>query len=103
MATDLRKPSYYLERFAVRNDDVFGGQVLADWDVYQLFNMKDPPKEPTGSEHGLLEQAGIGVGTTFDYQRDSFLGHPAGGRLVRCVEFTIVHGRLGPQSFERRT
>jgi hypothetical protein len=76
MATDLRKPSYYLERFALRNDDVFGGQVLADWDVYQLFNVKDPPK---GTDLFLstdyLSERGFGLGTTVEYQRDEFLGH----------------------------
>ena len=77
MATDLRKPSYYLERFAIKNDDVFGTQVLADWDVYQLLNMKNPPE---GTDFFLstdyLSKRGLGLGTTFEYERDSFLGHP---------------------------
>ena len=51
--------------------------MLADWDVYQLLNMKDPPK---GTDLFLstdyLSKRGFGVGTTFEYQRDSFLGHP---------------------------
>ncbi|MHB0957994.1 MAG: LPS assembly protein LptD [Pirellulaceae bacterium] len=75
MATDLRKPSYYLERFAIRKDDVFGTQVLADWDIFQLLNTEDPPE---GTDFSLstdyLSERGFGVGTTYEYQRDQFLG-----------------------------
>ena len=59
------------------NDDVFGSQILADWDVYQLFNVKEPP---AGTELALstdyLSERGFGLGTTFEYERDSCLGHP---------------------------
>ncbi len=61
----------------VNDDDVFGSQVLADWDVYQLFNVKEPP---AGTDLTLstdyLSKRGFGLGTTFEYERDSFLGHP---------------------------
>ena len=61
----------------VRDDDVFGSQILADWDVYQLFNVKEPP---AGTDLTLstdyLSERGFGLGTTFEYERDSFLGHP---------------------------
>ena len=77
MATDLRKPSYYIERFSVKNDDVFGFQVLTDWDLFQLLKVKDPPK---GTDWLLstdyLSERGLGLGTTFAYEQDSFLGHP---------------------------
>jgi hypothetical protein len=77
MATDLRKPSYYIERFSIKNDNVFGTQVLADWDLYQLLRIKDPP---SGTDFLLstdyLSKRGIGLGTNYTYERDGFLGHP---------------------------
>ena len=77
MATDLRKPSYYLERFSVKNDDIFGVQVLADWDLYQLLRIKNPP---TGTDWSLstdyLGDRGMGLGTNFSYDRTDWLGHP---------------------------
>ena len=90
LATDLRKPSYYLERFAIKNDRVFGSQVLADWDVYQLLNMKDPPE---GTEFVLstdyLSKRGLGLGTTYEYERDGLLGHP--GPVVGWVDAWGIH------------
>ena len=63
MATDLRKPSYYLNGFALRNDDVFGSQILADWDVYQLFNVKEPPAgNRSHPEYGLSQQTRVWAG-----------------------------------------
>ncbi len=77
MATNLRKPNYYLERFSVKNDNVFGTQVLADWDLFQLLRIDEPP---AGTEWLLrtdyLTERGFGVGTTFSYQQQNFLGHP---------------------------
>ncbi|MCU0962033.1 MAG: organic solvent tolerance protein OstA [Pirellulaceae bacterium] len=77
LATDLRKPSYYLERFSIKNDDVFGTQVLADWDVYQLLNIKEPlPGTELLLSTDYLSERGPAAGLTFDYQRDGCLGHP---------------------------
>ena len=75
MATSLRKPSYYIERFSVKNDNVFGTQVLADWDLFQLLKVKDPP---AGTEWLLstdyLSERGLGLGTTFEYRAEQFPG-----------------------------
>jgi len=77
MATDLRKPSYYLERFSIKNDDIFGTQILADWDLYQLLRIKDPPP---GTDWTLstdyLSERGLGLGTNFAYEQPGIMGQP---------------------------
>jgi hypothetical protein len=77
LATNLRKPAYYIERLSAKNDQVFGTQVLADWDLYQLLKIQDPPE---GTEWSLstdyLSDRGFGLGSTFEYQQDSFLRVP---------------------------
>lgn len=75
LATDLSKPSFFVDNVRVGNDSVFGTQVLTDLDAYQLFGFRDPPE---GTEWGLsldyLSDRGIGHGTNFEYNRQSFLG-----------------------------
>ncbi len=77
MATNLRKPSYYLERFSIKSDSVLGTQVLGDWDLFQLLRVKSPPADTDwllGTDY--LSKRGFGLGTTFEYHQNSFLGHP---------------------------
>lgn len=77
MATNLRKPAYYLERFSIKNDNVLGTQVLTDWDLFQLLQIRNPPD---GTDWLLsadyLHRRGVGLGTTVSYLRDGFLGQP---------------------------
>jgi hypothetical protein len=77
MATDLTKPNYYLDELRLKNDGVFGTQVQADWDLYQLLSFNDPPD---GSEWGLstdyLSDRGFALGTDFHYDRFGFLSVP---------------------------
>ena len=73
-ATDLKEPSFYISDFRIRNDSIFGFQVLADFDVYQLLGAKAP--EGTNWDVGFdyLSDRGLGYGTTYDYDTDYFLG-----------------------------
>jgi hypothetical protein len=75
IATDLTKPYYYIRRARLKNDSVFGTQVLTDWDAYQIFGVRDQP-EGTDWDISLdvLTDRGFGHGTTFSYCRDEFLG-----------------------------
>ncbi len=77
IATDLEKPNYYIDGFSIRNDNVFGTQVLTDLDAYQLFGVTNPPE---GTEWDIsldyLSDRGFGYGTTFGYDRQGFLGVP---------------------------
>ena len=64
IATDLQEPSYYVERIQIKNDSVFGTQVLLDFDAYQLFCIRS---KPPGSEWQIstdvLTERGFGIGT----------------------------------------
>ena len=70
LASNLRDPSFYLRGFSLKGDDVFGTQVLTEWDLYQLLKIREPPE---GTDLTLtadwLSERGIGVGATFQYER----------------------------------
>ena len=72
LATDLTEPTFYLNKFRVRNDSVFGTQALLGWDLYQVLGIESPPR---GTEWNLatdyLSDRGFGLGTNFTYDRVS--------------------------------
>ena len=76
IATDLRKPSFFIDGIRVGNDNIFGTQILTDLDAYQLFGIRNAPQ---GTEWGLsldyLSKRGFGHGTNFFYDRGEILGH----------------------------
>ena len=84
MATDLQKPSFFIDRVRVGNDSIFGTQLMADWDAYQLLGIRNPP---AGTDWGLstdyLSDRGFGWGTSLDYNRSELFGDlgPAEGSL----------------------
>ncbi len=75
--TDLTEPSYYIRRVQLKNDNVYGNQVLTNWNAYELFGIRN---RPSGTEweasFDYLSKHGLGHGTTFTYQRESFFGVP---------------------------
>jgi lipopolysaccharide export system protein LptA len=77
IATDLTKPTYYLDRIRIKSDRVFGQQVLLDWDAYQLFGIRNKPR---GTKFGIstdyLSERGIGFGSDFKYEGDTLFGLP---------------------------
>lgn len=83
-ATDLTRPSFFIDNVRVGNDNVFGTQILVDFDAYQLFGIRNAPE---GTDWGLsldyLSDRGVGHGTNFEYDRQSFLGleGPAKGQI----------------------
>ncbi len=82
IATDLSKPSFFIDRVRVGNDNIFGTQLGVDLDAYQLFGVRNPPP---GTDLGLsldyLSDRGVGHGATFEYDRTDALGYegPAEG------------------------
>lgn len=74
-ATNLQNPGYYLTGAKVKNDSIFGTQVMLDWDVYQLLGIDRPVK---GTEWELstdyLSQRGPAAGTQFRYAIPELLG-----------------------------
>jgi len=75
LATNLNKPTYYIEGVTIRNDSVFGNQILADFDMYQLLGIREPL---AGTDWeltlGYLSERGPAAGTIFSYRGDSFAG-----------------------------
>ncbi len=64
VASDLQEPSYYLQRAQVKNDSVFGTQVLLDWDLYQLLGIRNRPARTKWQlSTDELTERGFGLGT----------------------------------------
>ena len=81
VTANLDRPSFLLESVSVNNDRVFGTQVLTEWNMYQLLGFQNPPSGTvwTGTLD-YLSKRGIGFGSNFEYDRESFLGNP--GRTI---------------------
>lgn len=81
MATDLTKPNYYIDRVQFGDDRVFGTRVMVDWDLYQVFGIREPPR---GTDWRLstdwLSERGFGLGTEFRYTRNDIFGIPGPAR-----------------------
>ncbi|MBN1589210.1 MAG: organic solvent tolerance protein OstA [Pirellulales bacterium] len=97
-AADLQDPSLYIRRIRARKDDIFGTQVLTNWDAYQLFGVQH---RPAGTDWDLsldyLSERGLGHGTTYLYDREGFLTLP--GRTVGLLDYWGIqdhgHDNLG--------
>jgi len=77
MATDLAKPNFYLDGLRVKHDNVFGTQVMADWDVYQLLGIRQPPAGTDWTfSTDYLSDRGFALGTNLRYDRFGFLSIP---------------------------
>jgi hypothetical protein len=77
MATDWVKPNYYLDGLRLKHDNVYGTQVMADWDLFQLLGIRKPPE---GTQWSLstdyLSERGFALGTNLHYDRFGFLAIP---------------------------
>lgn len=74
-STSLERPGYYLSGAKLRNDQIFGTQVLLDFDLFQLFGIANAP---SGADWEMsldyLSARGPAIGTTFDYSLPSLFG-----------------------------
>ncbi len=77
LAADLERPEFYIRRARLKNDRIFGTQVLTDWAPYQILGIENPP---AGTDWDLsldyLSNRGWGHGTRFEYSREGFFGLP---------------------------
>lgn len=84
LATDLEYPTFYIKRVRVKNDSVYGTEVLTDWDMFQIFGWRNRP-EGTRWEGSFdyLSKRGWGHGTNVKYARGDFfrIPGPASGQL----------------------
>jgi hypothetical protein len=77
LAADLEEPSFYIRRARLKNDNVFGTQVLTDWDGFQLLGIRNPPQGTDwDASFDYLSERGFGHGSTFTYKRQDFMGIP---------------------------
>lgn len=82
-ATSLDKPTFYVNNLRVRNDSIFGFQVLTELDAFQLLGYDAPDGVEWDLNLDYLSQRGFGFGTSVDYDRDAFFNilGPTRGRL----------------------
>lgn len=77
IATDLTRPTFFLRRFQVRSDGVFGQQLLTTWDAYQMLGIRNhPPGTDWDVSLDYMSKRGLGHGTTYTYLGDDFFGIP---------------------------
>jgi len=90
ISTDLSKPNYYINRLILKNDQVFGTQVLLDFDAYQLFGVNNPiPGTDWDVSLDYLSKRGWAGGTTFSYDRTGFFDMP--GRYFGVFDIWGLH------------
>ncbi|MEM9660158.1 MAG: organic solvent tolerance protein OstA, partial [Planctomycetota bacterium] len=103
IATNLEEPTFYVDRIRIGTDGVFGNQLMADWDLYELFGISEAP---AGTDWLLstdyLSDRGFGYGTTLEYDRRELFGFdgPARGLLDY---WAIRDGGLDNVGLGRRT
>jgi hypothetical protein len=98
ISTNLEEPSFYLRRAQFKNDNVFGTQVLTDWNAYQLLGIRNPP---AGTDWDVsfdyLSKRGPAAGTTFAYNSENLFDVP--GPYAGFADFWAVddhgHDNLG--------
>ena len=84
LATNAKKPTFYLNNVQVKNDRIFGTQLLTSWDAFQVFGWRRPPDGVDWNfDADYLSYRGFGGGTSLLYNRPDFLGvgTPANGVL----------------------
>jgi len=74
LSTNLEEPGFYLKEVRFRSDNVFGTQILTDWNAYQLLGLKPIAGTSWEASFDYLSKRGPGVGTEFKYLWPSFLG-----------------------------
>jgi len=84
LATNAKKPTFYINDLQVKNDQIFGAQILTSWDAFQVFGWRRPPDGVDWDfDIDFLSLRGPGGGTSLLYNRPEFLGlgTPASGIL----------------------
>jgi lipopolysaccharide export system protein LptA len=93
-ATDLEDSHYFIRRFQVGDDSIFGWQIKAGFDGYQLLGIKDKPDgTDLGIDFGYLGKRGFAEGGTFKYARPNCFDIP--GQTNGILDFYGIpdHGR----------
>ncbi|MFN7811936.1 MAG: hypothetical protein ACK5SI_04660, partial [Planctomycetia bacterium] len=84
LATNAKKPTFYINNAQYKRDRIFGRQILTSWDAFQVFGWRRPPDGVDWNfDVNYLSLRGPGGGTSLLYNRPDFLGlgTPASGDL----------------------
>lgn len=102
LATNAQKPTFYINNAQVKNDQIFGTQILTSWDVFQVFGVRRPP---TGVDWDFdvdyLSLRGPGFGTSLLYNRPQFLGLGTPANGIGDAWFVVDRGRDNLGLFRR--
>lgn len=78
--TDLQDSSFYLSSLRFKNDTIFGTQVFADWNLYQLLGIDGPEGTELRLSTDYLSDRGFALGSRFEYNRTTWIfGAPGYG------------------------
>jgi hypothetical protein len=98
LATNAKKPTFYINNAQVKNDQVLGTQLLTSWDAFQVFGWRRPPDGVDWDfDVDYLSLRGPGGGTSLLYNRPAFLGlgTPASGDLDAWFVGDVGRDNLG--------
>jgi hypothetical protein len=98
LATNAKKPTFYINNAQVKNDRIFGTQILTGWDAFQVFGWRRPPDGVDWDfDVDYLSLRGPGGGTSLLYNRPQFLGlgTPASGDLDAWFVGDVGRDNLG--------
>lgn len=77
IATDLTRPTFYVDSIKFSSDRIFGQQVYIDWDVHQILGIRNPtPGTRWSLSTDYLSERGAALGTNYRYAGDTLLGFP---------------------------
>ncbi len=90
LSTNLQRPPLYLVGASAKNDDIFGAQVMLEWDVFQLLGFDNAPEgvESTISTDYLSER-GPAFGSHTAYELPGLFGIP--GRVKGLYDSYLIY------------
>ncbi len=76
-STNLEKTNFYVTGVKVKRDSVFGTQIMADFDLFQLFGVEQPPRGVDWTlSTDYFSERGPALGTKLQYSLPGLLGVP---------------------------
>ena len=77
LQSDLKNPNYFIDRFRVGNDRIFGFQFGLGVDLFQILGIRNRPADARWSGNiDYLSERGFGFGSDGDYRGPSLFGAP---------------------------
>jgi hypothetical protein len=90
IATDLEDPRFFVRNVKIKNDQIFGQQVRADLDMYQLLGFRNKPKgNDWTASLDFLSERGLGFGSTYRHTGTETFGIP--GNRVGAIDGWAIY------------